>query len=87
MQNIIMLVKTPKHLDRIERNILIALQKDGKLSNVELSKTVGLSPSPCLARVKRLEKQGYITGYSAQVDPHKLGAAMPVFDEITLNQN
>ncbi|GAC15360.1 leucine-responsive transcriptional regulator Lrp [Aliiglaciecola lipolytica] len=81
-----MLVKTPKHLDRIDRNILIALQKNGKLSNVDLAKSVGLSASPCLERVKRLEQQGYITGYHAQVDPHKLGAAMLVFVEITLTK-
>lgn len=79
-----MLVKTPKDLDRIDRKILLELQKDGRLSNVELSKRVGLSPTPCLERVRRLENQGYITGYVAQVAPEKLGAAMLVFVEITL---
>ena len=69
-----MLVKTPKHLDRIDRNILVQLQKNGRISNVELAKEVGLSPSPCLERVKRLEAQGYIKGYHAVVDPEKLGA-------------
>jgi Lrp/AsnC family leucine-responsive transcriptional regulator len=81
-----MLVKTPKHIDRIDRRILIALQKDGKMSNVDLSREVGLSPSPCLERVKRLEQQGYITGYQAKLDPNKLGAAMLVFVEITLTK-
>ena len=81
-----MLVKTPKHLDRIDRNILIQLQKNGRISNVELAKEVGLSPSPCLERVKRLESQGYIKGYHADVDPEKLGAAMLVFVEITLTK-
>jgi Lrp/AsnC family leucine-responsive transcriptional regulator len=81
-----MLVKTPKHIDKIDRRILIHLQKDGKISNVELSKKVGLSPSPCLERVKRLEQQGYITGYRAILDPNKLGAAMLVFVEITLTK-
>jgi len=81
-----MLVKTPKHLDRIDRNILICLQKNGRISNVELAKEVGLSASPCLERVKRLESQGYITGYHAVVDPEKLGAAMLVFVEITLTK-
>ncbi len=81
-----MLVKTPKHLDRIDRNILIELQKNGKLSNVDLSKQVGLSPSPCLERVKRLEQQGYIKGYHAILDPNLLGAAMLVFVEITLSK-
>ena len=81
-----MLVKTPKHLDRIDRNILSMLQKDGRISNVELAKQVGLSPSPCLERVKRLETQGYIKGYHAHLDPHQLGAAMLVFVEITLTK-
>ncbi|QJR79344.1 leucine-responsive transcriptional regulator Lrp [Alteromonas pelagimontana] len=81
-----MLVKTPKHLDRIDRNILTELQRDGRISNVELAKNVGLSPSPCLERVKRLENQGYIIGYHAVVDPNLLGAAMLVFVEITLTK-
>ena len=69
-----MLVKTPK------------LQKNSKISNVELSKEVGLSPSPCLERVKRLEQQGYILAYNARLDPNKLGASMLVFVEITLTK-
>jgi Lrp/AsnC family leucine-responsive transcriptional regulator len=81
-----LLVKTPKHIDKIDRRILVELQKDGKITNVELAKTVGLSPSPCLERVKRLEQQGYITGYQAKLDPNMLGAAMLVFVEITLTK-
>ena len=81
-----MLVNTPKSLDRIDRNILNTLQVNGKISNVELAKHVGLSPSPCLERVKRLEQQGYILGYQANLNPHKLGAAMLVFVEITLEK-
>ena len=81
-----MLIKTPKDLDRIDRNILIELQKSGRISNVELAEKVGLSASPCLERVKRLEQEGYIKGYHAKVDPHKLGAAMLVFVEITLSK-
>lgn len=79
-----MLVKTPKNLDRLDRKILIELQKNGRISNVELAKTIGLSPTPCLERVKRLEQQGYIRGYHGIVDPDKVGAAMLVFVEITL---
>lgn len=79
-----MLVKTPKELDRIDRRILNELQHDGRLSNVELSRRVGLSPTPCLERVRRLESQGYITGYEAKLAPEKLGASMLVFVEITL---
>lgn len=81
-----MLIKTPKDLDRIDRNILIELQKSGRISNVDLADKVGLSASPCLERVKRLEQQGYIKGYHAKVDPNKLGAAMLVFVEITLSK-
>lgn len=86
MQNYIMLTKTPKELDRIDRRILIELQQDGKISNVELAKKVGLSASPCLERVRRLESQGYIIGYKAIVNPEMLGAAMLVFVEITLTK-
>lgn len=81
-----MLVKTPKHIDKIDRRILIELQKNGKISNIELSKMVGLSASPCLERVKRLESQGYIVSYNARLNPNLLGAAMLVFVEITLSK-
>ncbi len=81
-----MLIKTPKHLDTIDRNILNVLQHHGRIANVELARQVGLSPSPCLERVKRLEEQGYITGYYAQLDPNKLGASMLVFVEISLTK-
>lgn len=75
---------TERKLDRIDKNILFELQRDGRLSNVELSKRVGLSPTPCLERVKRLEAENYITGYKAELNPMKLEAALLVFVEITL---
>ncbi|TPH12823.1 leucine-responsive transcriptional regulator Lrp [Litorilituus lipolyticus] len=75
-----------KSLDRIDKNILDELQKNGRLSNVELSKRVGLSPTPCLERVKRLEKEQYITGYKAMLNPLKLDAALLVLVEITLTK-
>lgn len=75
-----------KKLDRIDKNILLELQKDGRLSNVELSKRVGLSPTPCLERVKRLEKEQYITGYQANLNAAKLDLALLVFVEITLTK-
>jgi Lrp/AsnC family leucine-responsive transcriptional regulator len=78
--------KELKKLDRIDRKILVELQKDGRLSNVELAKRVGLSPTPCLERVKRLETDQFILGYTAQVDPNKVGAALLVFVEITLSK-
>lgn len=81
-----MLIKTPKDLDRIDRNILRTLQSNGRISNLELSKIVGLSPTPCLERVKRLEQKGYILGYFAKLNPEELGAAMLVFVEVTLTK-
>ncbi|WP_299268409.1 leucine-responsive transcriptional regulator Lrp [uncultured Psychrosphaera sp.] len=75
-----------KTLDRIDKNILIELQKNGRVSNVDLSKLVGLSPTPCLERVKRLEKQGIIEGYKAVVNAEKVGASLLVFVEITLEK-
>ena len=72
-------------LDRIDRNILHTLQNDGRLSYVELAEKVGLSTSPCLERVKRLERDGFIIGYSARLDPQKLAAGLLVFVEISLN--
>jgi len=74
-------------LDRIDLNILASLQRNGRITNVELADEVGLSPSPCLTRVKRLEKAGYITGYGAQVDLNKLGEFLTVFTEVTLSEH
>jgi len=73
-----------RKLDRIDKNILIELQKNGRLSNIDLSKIVGLSPTPCLERVKRLEADNFITGYKASLNPEYLDAALLVFVEITL---
>lgn len=73
-----------KDLDRIDKNILTELQKNGRLSNVELSKRVGLSPTPCLERVKKLEQEKIITGYSATLNPKYLNASLLVFVEIKL---
>ena len=75
-----------RDLDRIDRNILNELQQDGRISNVELSKRVGLSPTPCLERVRRLERQGFIEGYTAILNPHYLEASLLVFVEITLQK-
>ncbi len=79
-------MQLPK-LDRIDLNILAVLQRSGRITNVELAKEVCLSASPCLARVKRLENAGYITGYSAQVDLQKLGSSLTVFTEVTLAEH
>ena len=73
-------------LDEIDRKILRILQTDSSLSNAVLSERVMLSPTPCLRRVKRLEAAGYIQGYQAKVDRNKLGLAVMVFAQITLDQ-
>jgi DNA-binding Lrp family transcriptional regulator len=80
-------VVTPFKLDRIDLRILAHLQKNGRITNVELSNAVCLSPSPCLVRVKRLEQAGYITSYSAQIDLAKLGDVLTVFTEVTLSDH
>lgn len=80
------MLSVSKKLDRIDRNILKELQNNGRLSNVELSKRVGLSPTPCLERVKKLEQEGVITGYSANLNPVPLNASLLVFVEITLSR-
>jgi DNA-binding Lrp family transcriptional regulator len=74
-------------LDRIDLKILAQLQQTGRMTNVELADAVGLSPSPCLTRVKRLEKAGFISGYSAQINLDKLGEVLTVFTEVTLTEH
>jgi Lrp/AsnC family transcriptional regulator, leucine-responsive regulatory protein len=73
-------------LDSIDIKILKELQLDGSLSNVELAKRVHLSPSPCLARVKALEKAGVIDRYVALVKPKAVGLGLNVFISISLKQ-
>lgn len=73
-------------LDRIDRNILRELQKNGRISNVELAKVVGLSATPCMERVKRLEKSGVIKSYTALLDPQYLNATLLVYIEIRLKR-
>ncbi|PCI34016.1 MAG: hypothetical protein COB54_03180 [Alphaproteobacteria bacterium] len=73
-----------KPLDKIDQNILKILQEDGRVSNVKLAQIINLSPTPCLERVKRLEKEGYIKGYVALLDSDLLGAALVSFIEVSL---
>src|SRR3954447_19243501 len=74
-------------LDKIDVKILCELQKNGRISNVELAELINLSPSPCLMRVKRLQSEGFITGYSALIDVSKLGQPLIDFTEITLKNH
>jgi len=72
-------------LDSIDRRILVALQKRGRMSNADLSEKVNLSPSACHRRVQRLETDGFIKDYVALLDPRKLGRPSTIFVEITLS--
>jgi DNA-binding Lrp family transcriptional regulator len=74
-------------LDRIDIRILSHLQRNGRVTNVDLADAVGLSPSPCLIRVKRLEKTGFIVGYGANIQLEKLGTMQLVFTQVTLSDH
>ncbi|UWM84779.1 Lrp/AsnC family transcriptional regulator [Rhizobium sp. SRDI969] len=74
-------------LDRTDIKILHVLQQNGRMTNVELAEVVNLSPSPCLMRVKKLQSEGYIEGYTAQINVAKLGPALLVFTEVTLKNH
>ena len=66
-------------LDEIDLQILTELQSDGRMTNVELASRVGISPPPCLRRVRALEEAGVITGYRALLDERKLGIEVVCF--------
>ncbi|RXJ74545.1 AsnC family transcriptional regulator [Veronia nyctiphanis] len=73
-------------MDATDKRILLELQKNGRLTNQELSDKISLSPSPCLRRVKALEKKGLITGYHAHVDQDKCGLPINVFVLVKLDR-
>ena len=75
------------HTDRIDRAILAHLQHDARISNKALAAKVGLAPSSCLARVRRLEARGAVLGYHAEVDPRVYGAALEAFVAIRLEKH
>ncbi len=72
-------------LDEIDRKILAELQADGRMTNVELAKRVGISAPPCLRRVRTLEEAGFIRGYHADVNPRELGFEVQVFAMVRLH--
>jgi len=74
-------------LDRYDLHILQLLQVDGRISNQDLADRIGLSPSPCLRRVRTLEEQGYITAYHALVDAKKLGLSLLALIHISMDQH
>jgi Lrp/AsnC family leucine-responsive transcriptional regulator len=75
------------NLDVLDLKILKTLQVEGRLSNVELADRVGLSPSPCLRRVKRLEAEGVIEGYAARINRAKVGVGVTVFVAVGLDRH
>ena len=74
-------------MDKIDRHILEVLQKEGRLSTAELAERIGLSPSPCARRLKRLEDEFYIEGYQANVNKAKVGITMSFFVEVSLSNH
>lgn len=72
-------------LDAIDCRIIAALQADGRLSNVDLAERAGLSPSPCLRRVKRLEQEGYIQAYRATLERRRVGLGLTVFVAVKID--
>ena len=75
------------HMDRYDRQILEALQGNSALSNQELAERIGLSPSPCLRRVRALEEAGVITGYRALLDPRSLGLTLTALVHIAMDRH
>ncbi|GAB3845036.1 Lrp/AsnC family transcriptional regulator [Dactylosporangium cerinum] len=71
-------------MDDVDRAILAVLEKDGRINNADLAARVGLSPSPCLRRVRRLEDTGVIRGYRALIDPAAVGRSLRVFVGVRL---
>ena len=76
--------KDSEILDRIDRKILAVLQEEARIANVDLAERVSLSPTPCLERVKRLEKSDYILQYAAHLNPNKLNAGLVAYIEVSL---
>ncbi|OGB19376.1 MAG: ArsR family transcriptional regulator [Burkholderiales bacterium RIFCSPLOWO2_12_67_14] len=78
--------ETTHELDRIDLRILNVLQSDGRIANLKLAEAVALSPTAVLARTQRLQRDGYILGYEARLNPLKLGRGMMVFVEVLLDR-
>jgi Lrp/AsnC family leucine-responsive transcriptional regulator len=76
----------PSELDSMDWKILAALQENARISNVDLAETVHLSPSPCLARVKALERQGFISRYVTLLSPEAVGLGVSVFVQVRLER-
>jgi len=75
------------HLDRYDKRILEVLQREGRISNQELAEAIGLSPSPCLRRVRALEESGVIVDYRAHLDDAKLGLSLVALIHISMDRH
>jgi Lrp/AsnC family leucine-responsive transcriptional regulator len=75
-----------RQLDSIDRSILTVLQEHGRVTNVELAEKVGLSPSPCLVRMKALEEEGFIRRYVGLLNPRAVGLSVSVFVQVSLDR-
>ena len=80
-------MKIPMEIDRYDRMILEALQTNGRISNQDLADRIGLSPAPCLRRVRALEENGLIIGYRALLDARKLGLSLMALIGISMDQH
>lgn len=78
---------TTASLDRTDLQLLVELQRGGRPTNAELAERVHLSPSACLRRVQRLEREGVIRGYRAEVDPERVGLGLQAFVRVQLNHH
>jgi Lrp/AsnC family transcriptional regulator, leucine-responsive regulatory protein len=87
MNDSFFIIRFMETLDRFDLAILNELQNDGRLSNAELATRVGLSAAPCWRRVKALEDSGFITGYRADINRHKLGLGVLAFVRLDANRN
>lgn len=73
-------------LDRTDRRILTLLQAEGRISTVDLAERIGLSPTSTSERLRRLQREGYVTGFRAMLDPHRVGLGLLVFVEVSLDK-
>jgi Lrp/AsnC family leucine-responsive transcriptional regulator len=73
-------------IDKTDRRILATLQSDGRIANVELAERIGLSPTSIGERLKRLQRDGFVEGYGARLNPHRLGFGLLVFVEVLLDK-
>jgi Lrp/AsnC family leucine-responsive transcriptional regulator len=73
-------------LDKTDRRILAQLQLDGRVSTVDLAERIGLSPTSTSERLRRLQREGYVTGFRAMLDPQRVGLGLLVFVEVSLDK-